>query len=667
METESGSSDSEEDSSEDEDLVDEELLASWDPLCPIAKLTKEEKKCICIPWKRSVIIKLMGKRIGFKMLQNRLSKLWQPSSGMEIIDLENDYFLVRFSNSEDLNHVLECGPWMILDHYLVVQHWRPKFFPFEDKLQRVVVWIRIPGLPVEYYDRKILWRIGNTVGHTIKIDLNTLREKVSGLGELVTDRAKFARICVEVDLQKVLISRFVMNGRCYRVEDEGANKFNAEGDGTQDQEAGVVEKVDQQDDFGPWMLVQRGGRRNVSKPEVAGEGQDSTDSTEAQKGSDVPNHELEKNIVNSEKYGTNKSLVGANRSGISSIRGVHALLWRISAWWWSPPVKSKYVRKSTLASEPQSEETFNANGFNHESTKVLPEPTAAICDNAVFVDRCANVKLCANNKSIPGTKIKGRVGIHANSRVRFKGVKEAARRNASSPIATWPFVSSLEASLGRAHASSSKPPDDNYFSIPDAGVTRDPISDVPLSHSETPVNETLVDWPLRNVFPPLPLEVVNNLEDSPLHRSLIPITSFMRWSPPREGWVKWNVDGSVIGRQHQASSGCVLRDNTGKWLCGLVRNIGSTSVTCAELWAFKDATQASLLKGHQCVCFESDSTTDFEITHIHREGNVVADCLAKSGHHHAQGLHEFSNPPTPVSSSLLADCFGVCFPRSLAV
>ncbi|KAJ1393560.1 Ribonuclease H-like superfamily [Sesbania bispinosa] len=76
--------------------------------------------------------------------------------------------------------------------------------------------------------------------------------------------------------------------------------------------------------------------------------------------------------------------------------------------------------------------------------------------------------------------------------------------------------------------------------------------------------------------------------------------SFVDWiftNVSATGWVKWNLDGSVIGPGSLASSGCVLRDSDGRWLHGLARNIGSTFITCAELWAFKDATQASLQRG----------------------------------------------------------------------
>ncbi|KAJ1392358.1 Reverse transcriptase-like [Sesbania bispinosa] len=88
---------------------------------------------------------------------------------------------------------------------------------------------------------------------------------------------------------------------------------------------------------------------------------------------------------------------------------------------------------------------------------------------------------------------------------------------------------------------------------------------------------------------------------TPLHRTRASANYLVRWSPLCDGWVKWNLDGSVQGRHQLASSGSVLLDSSGRWLCGMVRNIGSASVTCAELWAFKDTTHVFTKRSPVCV------------------------------------------------------------------
>ncbi|KAJ1440032.1 hypothetical protein SESBI_02265 [Sesbania bispinosa] len=89
-----------------------------------------------------------------KFFHARLIKLWQPKARLEVIDLDNEYFVIRFEDWDDLQHFFEDGPWMIAGHYIVIQRWKPGFSPYANDLRRVALWVRVPGLPIEYYDNK---------------------------------------------------------------------------------------------------------------------------------------------------------------------------------------------------------------------------------------------------------------------------------------------------------------------------------------------------------------------------------------------------------------------------------------------------------------------------------------------------------------------------------
>ncbi|XP_058758009.1 uncharacterized protein LOC131631237 [Vicia villosa] len=179
--------------------------------CPRIILSKMEEKRIQRPWRRGVIVKLLGRKIGYKALENRLQQMWVRKGIIRIIDLGHDYYLVCFTHEEDKNAAMADGPWFIYDHYLTVKEWTPDFHPENDSIVNVAVWIRISGLPVEYYDLKVLQVIGNLVGRTVKVDKNTLQ----------SERGKYARICVEVDISKPLLAMFELKDKSYRVEFEG--------------------------------------------------------------------------------------------------------------------------------------------------------------------------------------------------------------------------------------------------------------------------------------------------------------------------------------------------------------------------------------------------------------------------------------------------------------
>ncbi|XP_016206247.1 LIM domain-containing protein A-like [Arachis ipaensis] len=152
----------EEESSEDEEVhpdVTIEKTASGIYNLVINEAVKRE---ICKDWWESIIVKLLGRKISLLALERRLESMWE-------------------------------------------------FNPQTATINNIAVWVRLPGLAIEYYNRTILEKIGSIVGRTLKVDTNT--KSVS--------RGKYARICVEVDLDKPLVSQYQINGATYLVEYEG--------------------------------------------------------------------------------------------------------------------------------------------------------------------------------------------------------------------------------------------------------------------------------------------------------------------------------------------------------------------------------------------------------------------------------------------------------------
>ncbi|KAJ1432396.1 hypothetical protein SESBI_06657 [Sesbania bispinosa] len=369
-----GGSDDDSYSSSDYEEDDSDLqafLAECDPLCPIVKISRKEKKKLSIPWHRAIIVKLLGKRI-----------VW----------------------SVDDHGTLSGGLEMV-----------SRIFPLEDDLKRVAVWIRIAGLPVEYYDRQILWRIGDTVGQTLKVDSNTLRERVIGLDN--PDK-------MNVDMS---------NG--------GIGDTRPKSDqGNGDQEAASPEEG-----FGPWMLVQKGGRRTRSG-HVGNANNDTLIQSSTVKGDKNGNGSrfaiLENDEANQEDQerpnvqinadlmldDTVKEDTSPNDGAIIKDRreAVHTF-------------KTGKKPLKTVISAFNSRKGNKSSNGTIVSNKLQVDPSMGH-DQAAKSMRHYHDHTGINKKE----KNKGTMGLHSKSRVSFKGVKEAAHKLAKKGHDTWPFVSNLE-------------------------------------------------------------------------------------------------------------------------------------------------------------------------------------------------------------------------------
>ncbi|CAN1128348.1 hypothetical protein LINPERHAP2_LOCUS4579, partial [Linum perenne] len=134
-----------------------------------------------------------------------------------------------------------------------------------------LVWVRLPGLPLEFFTETFLRRIGEKIGTLVRIDPTAL----------AIERGNYARICIRVDLPKRLLSKYKLLHRIRRVEYEGLHvvcfKCGIYGhtnelyptvllatkqDGEQThsyplflEEVLAKERPEVFEDYGPWMLA----------------------------------------------------------------------------------------------------------------------------------------------------------------------------------------------------------------------------------------------------------------------------------------------------------------------------------------------------------------------------------------------------------------------------
>nr|XP_034930821.1 uncharacterized protein LOC118061489 [Populus alba] len=138
------------------------------------------------------------------------------------------------------------------------------------------------------------------------------------------------------------------------------------------------------------------------------------------------------------------------------------------------------------------------------------------------------------------------------------------------------------------------------------------------------------------------------------------------WSPPPIGRFKWNVDGSSLGKPGLSGIGGALRNHQGHLLGIFSLQVGILDSNIAELRAVVKAIELSASKcflHHKHIIIESDSANviswmhnthnrpwmhrdlfstvqkltslfgSITFSHVYRESNSLADCMAKQGVH----------------------------------
>ncbi|CAI0561091.1 unnamed protein product [Linum tenue] len=107
---------------------------------------------------------------------------------------------------------------MIGEHYITVRPWRRNFNPKLAEVASTMVWAKLPDLPREFINREAVERIASRIGRPIRVNRSTQ----------TGDRGRFARVSVEVDLTKPLLSQYKIEGITYYVEFEGLHNICTE-------------------------------------------------------------------------------------------------------------------------------------------------------------------------------------------------------------------------------------------------------------------------------------------------------------------------------------------------------------------------------------------------------------------------------------------------------
>nr|POF23057.1 hypothetical protein CFP56_15538 [Quercus suber] len=92
---------------------------------------------------------------------------------MDCVNLTCGFFLVRFYFNEDLDNVIQKGPWFIGKHFLSLRPWELFFKPSTANVSLIVVWIWLNKLPIELYETVMLRQIRDSIGKVLRIDSQT--------------------------------------------------------------------------------------------------------------------------------------------------------------------------------------------------------------------------------------------------------------------------------------------------------------------------------------------------------------------------------------------------------------------------------------------------------------------------------------------------------------
>ncbi|KAK6131524.1 hypothetical protein DH2020_034731 [Rehmannia glutinosa] len=129
-------------------------------------------------------------------------------SGLSALNLKGTYSLsfanpshiiIKLQLEEDFNKLWMGTLWSLGGCPMRVFKWTPSFNP-RIEAPLAPVWVRLPGLPIHFFDHNALFAIGMIIGTPLQVDSLTASRS----------RLSMARVCVELDLLKERIEEVVL-------------------------------------------------------------------------------------------------------------------------------------------------------------------------------------------------------------------------------------------------------------------------------------------------------------------------------------------------------------------------------------------------------------------------------------------------------------------------
>ncbi|KAL2223898.1 UNVERIFIED_CONTAM: putative mitochondrial protein [Sesamum indicum] len=167
-------------------------VLSRDQGMKVLRFSSDEISRLSLPFRYALVGKFSH---GYPSMQNL--RRWMLAQGFRgdfsVGAINVRHVFIKFALEEDYTKLWIKSIWFVEGFPMRVFKWTPTFNPREES-PIVPVWVRLPELPIQFFDREALFSIAHLLGTPLRTDVST--------ATLV--RPSVARVCVEINLLEPL-------------------------------------------------------------------------------------------------------------------------------------------------------------------------------------------------------------------------------------------------------------------------------------------------------------------------------------------------------------------------------------------------------------------------------------------------------------------------------
>jgi hypothetical protein len=119
-----------------------------------------------------VVGRANGNHFGIKTLRDWVESYWTNSlEQLALVQtLSKEWFILKFKKVEDTKWVLK-SPWSIDSSLVLLKKWTLLFDAGCEKVDKLLIWVHFPSLPIELWTKEGFRCLGNALGTFIDADM----------------------------------------------------------------------------------------------------------------------------------------------------------------------------------------------------------------------------------------------------------------------------------------------------------------------------------------------------------------------------------------------------------------------------------------------------------------------------------------------------------------
>ena len=122
--------------------------------------------------KYCAVLKVLTHRsISLDALRKNLRMMWKLKKEMQLLEIEEDLFLVEFGDEKDKRKVIDMSLWSYEKQLVIIQDFEAKLTPKEIELKWSPFWVQMFNLPLKSRTRETGIAIGSKLGEALEVDV----------------------------------------------------------------------------------------------------------------------------------------------------------------------------------------------------------------------------------------------------------------------------------------------------------------------------------------------------------------------------------------------------------------------------------------------------------------------------------------------------------------